>query len=241
MFKISNLKNENILIIEAQGKISKEDYLNNLRPVLDKIKDENRKVKLLFRTDSNFEGYTSSAVFEDFKLGIHHFNTFEKCALVSDVNWVKNIGNFFSPLIPCPMKIFSDKEFEAAKSWLAKDDSSIKCYLENSVLIVEITDSLSQDDFKLLAQTVDPWIEKNGELKGIIVHAKDFPYWKNLGAFASHISFVKNHHKKVRKIAVAADGIIPDLAPKLASHFIQAQIKKFDYNELEEAKRWVLL
>jgi hypothetical protein len=242
MFKISNLKEQNLIIVEAQGKITKEDYLINLRPILDQIKDEGKKVKLLFRTDSDFAGYTSGAALEDFKLGIYHFNTVEKCAIVSDINWIKNICNFFRPLIPCPIKIFSNKEFEAAKSWLLADNSSIKCDLDKQkgVVIVEVTSALSADDFKLLAKTVDPFIEQNGELHGVLVHAKEFPYWQNLGAFTSHFSFVKNHHKKVRKIAVAADGMIPDLAPRLASHFIAAEIKKFDYNELEEAKKWVI-
>jgi hypothetical protein len=244
MFKITNLDSQNTLIIEAHGKITKQDYEGVLEPILDKIKDEGKKVKLLFHAASDFDGYTFEAVWEDCKLGIHHFRTFEKCAIVTDCNWLKNSCRFFGPLIPCPVRIFNDSDLAEAKNWLDSSQEHLTCTLsvhnKTSILTIEVSESLSVDDFKVVAKVVDPWVEKNGQIEGVIIHARRFPYWKNAGGFISHMSFIKNHHRDVKKVALVANGVIPDVAQKLTNHFILAQVKNFDYDQVDEAKSWIL-
>jgi hypothetical protein len=242
MFKIHNPDQHDIVIIEAKGKITKQDYIETLAPFLNKIKDEDKQIKLLFHAGSDFDGYSIGAALEDFKLSIHHFHTFEKCAIVTDISWIRNSCKFFGSLIPCPVKIFDDQDFSKAKKWLAATQTTLNCILDkkDSILIVEIKDSLSSEDFKVLSKVVDPWIKENGTLKGIILHVKKFPYWENIGGFCSHISFVKSHHREIKKVALVADGIIPNLAPKLIGHFVKAEVKNFDYKQLETAKKWVL-
>ncbi len=73
-----------------------------------------------------------------------------------------------------------------------------------------------------LAKSVDPYIEKNGALSGIIIELTAFPGWESLGAMAAHFRFVRDHHKKVRKVAVVTDAKLGEVAEKLASHFVAA-------------------
>jgi len=65
--------------------------------------------------------------------------------------------------------------------------------------------ALEKEDFAKLARTVDPFIESKGELAGIIVDAPGFPGWDSLGAMAAHFRFVRDHHKRVKKIAIVTD------------------------------------
>ncbi|MDD1610274.1 MAG: STAS/SEC14 domain-containing protein [Methylococcaceae bacterium] len=69
------------------------------------------------------------------------------------------------------------------------------------ILIVNPIGPLESTDFEKLIQEVDPYIEEEGELNGLMVYAKSFPGWDNFAAFLSHIKFVKNHHQKIKKIA----------------------------------------
>jgi hypothetical protein len=242
MFKIIKSNSSNTITIEASGKITKEDYSEVLKPLLDNIKDEEKKIKLLFHTKSDFDGYTSEAVWEDFKLGIHHFLTFEKCAIVTDESWIKNSCKFFSPLIPCPVKIFEAKDLDKAQEWLASEHVNLECILDekHAILTVDIKDSLSAEDFKILSKIVDPWIEKNGKLEGIIIHVREFPYWENVSGLLSHISFVKNHHRDVKKVAVLVNDVMTKIIPKLANHFVKAELRHFDYDQVPKAKEWIL-
>lgn len=100
--------------------------------------------------------------------------------------------------------------------------------------------ALQKEDFASLAQTVDPYIEKQGQLSGIIVDAPKFPGWDSLGAMAAHIRFVREHHKKVRKIAVVTDTALGNLAEKFASHFVAAEIKRFPAGQTKAAEGWIL-
>jgi len=109
----------------------------------------------------------------------------------------------------------------------------------NSVLYLRPTSSLEKGDFARLAKTLDTNIEKAGGLAGIILEAAKFPGWDSLGAMAAHLRFVRDHHKLVRKIAVVTDSALGNVAERLATHFVAAEIKHFPAGQLEAAKQWI--
>jgi len=74
--------------------------------------------------------------------------------------------------------------------------------------------------------------------QGRVIHAREFPGWENVGSFLRHLQFVRDHHRKVKRIALAADAKLASLAPKVAEHFIQAEVKSFGYDELDSAIAW---
>jgi N-acetylglucosamine kinase-like BadF-type ATPase len=111
--------------------------------------------------------------------------------------------------------------------------------IANSILYVRPKAALAKEDFAELAKTVDPHIEKSGKLSGLILEAAKFPGWEDLGAMAAHFRFVRDHHKQIRKIAVVTDSSMGNVAEKLASHFVAAEIKHFAAADLDKAKQWV--
>ena len=110
----------------------------------------------------------------------------------------------------------------------------------HSILHVRPTSALQQEDFARLARAVDPHIEATGTLAGLIVEAPGFPGWDSLAAMAAHFRFVRDHHRRIRRVAVVTDAALGDLAEKLASHFVAATIRHFPAGQLEAARRWIL-
>jgi hypothetical protein len=110
----------------------------------------------------------------------------------------------------------------------------------NSILKIRPTAALKKEDFADLAKVVDPHIEKAGGLAGIIVEAPQFPGWDGFGALAAHLRFVREHHKKVKKIAIVTDSALGSVGEKLGTHFVAAQIKHFPAGEHEAARQWIL-
>ena len=108
-----------------------------------------------------------------------------------------------------------------------------------SILYLRPKGALAKEDFEQLAKTVDPHIEKTGDLAGIILEAAKFPGWDSVGALAAHLRFVREHHKRVKKIAIVTDSAIGTVGERLASHFVAAQIKHFPAGQLEAAKQWI--
>ncbi len=110
----------------------------------------------------------------------------------------------------------------------------------DSILYLSPKSALEKRDFEQLAQAVDPHIERTGALAGIILALAAFPGWDSVGAMAAHLRFVRDHHKRVRKIAVVTDSKLGSIAENLASHFVAAEIRQFPAGHVAAAKQWIL-
>lgn len=108
-----------------------------------------------------------------------------------------------------------------------------------SILHLRPKAALTKEDFAQITKTVDPQIEKTGALAGIIIEISAFPGWDSLGAMAAHFRFVRDHHKRVKKIAVVTDAKLGAVAENLASHFVAATIKHFPAGQAEAARKWI--
>lgn len=110
----------------------------------------------------------------------------------------------------------------------------------DGIAVLKPAGKLSESDFKSAAKIIDPYIEKVGKLNGLIIHTSSFPGWDSFSAMMTHLSFVKNHHKNIRHVALATDSPAAGIAEQISSHFVSAKIKTFSFDELEIARQWVL-
>jgi hypothetical protein len=110
---------------------------------------------------------------------------------------------------------------------------------DEGILVLKPDGPLEKADFETLAAHVDAYLEQNGMLHGVLIQAKAFPGWKDFAALLAHLKFVKRHHRKIEKVAVVADGGFATVMPHLASHFMKAEIKHFDYGHEDNAWNWL--
>jgi hypothetical protein len=228
--------------VRAAGTITREDYEHVVQPILEEARREGRRIRLLYQFGPGFEGFTAAGAWEDARLGLRYLRLFERCAIVSDVGWIRESSRLLGAMLPCPVRVFADREWQEALAWLASPSigSGVthRLILETGLLVVEPTGPLRAEDFDALALVVDPWIEARGELRGVVVHAREFPGWENLGSFLRHLRFVREHHRKIRRVALCADGALATLAPRLAEHFVNAELRHFEYKDLQHAMAW---
>ena len=110
---------------------------------------------------------------------------------------------------------------------------------EAGVLCVMPQSRLEAEDFEALAQQVDPEIEREGVLRGLLIHTETFPGWEDLRALFSHIRFVRDHQAHIERVAFAADGAVATVLPHLADHFIHAEIRHFPFADHDAALTWL--
>ena len=110
---------------------------------------------------------------------------------------------------------------------------------KNGVLTVRPQGKLENQDFQALSQTVDPFIEEQGSLRGLIIVTEKFPGWKDFSGMIEHMKFVRSHHREISKVALVTDSKIADFAESLGKHFIKASIKHFPFAEEESDKIWI--
>jgi len=111
---------------------------------------------------------------------------------------------------------------------------------EDGIAVLEPDGALSQKDFESAAAMIDPFIERRGALNGVMIHSKEFPGWDSFAAMLTHLKFVRDHHRKVARVAMVTDSVAGDLAEALTGHFVQAEVKHFGFHAFKEARLWVL-
>jgi SpoIIAA-like len=228
--------------VRAVGVVSKGDYEKEFPPILDEARRYGHPIRFLYQLGPEFEGFTPGAAWEDAKIGLHSMRLFIGCAIVTDIVWIRDWTRIVGFMMPCPVQVFANKDREKAIAWLnsipAESGISHRLLPESGIIVVEVKHALSAQDFDALAFTADTWIESHGSLSGIVIHAREFPGWENLGSFVRHIQFVRDHHRKVKRIALAADAKIASIAPRIAEHFVKAEVKHFSFDELDQAIAW---
>jgi hypothetical protein len=110
---------------------------------------------------------------------------------------------------------------------------------DTGVLVAEPRDALTAEDFQAISQTVDPFIRENGKLTGLLIDAPSFPGWESFGALIGHIRFIRDHHRKIDRVAAVTDSTILTIAPKIAEHFAHPEFKVFRSGERARALAWL--
>jgi len=111
---------------------------------------------------------------------------------------------------------------------------------EEAIVILEPHGALCKDDFDTAVKVIDLFILKHGKLDGLIIYTESFPGWEDFAALSRHITFVKNHHQKIKRLAFVTNSSLGGFAETIASHFVKAEIKNFAFDQLDEAKVWIL-
>ena len=67
-----------------------------------------------------------------------------------------------------------------------------------------------------------------------------FPGWADFAALLSHLKFVKDHQSKIEEVAAVSDSGFLRIIPGVASHFVKAEIKHFNYDDKDRALEWLV-
>jgi hypothetical protein len=110
---------------------------------------------------------------------------------------------------------------------------------DDGILLVRPQGPIQAGDFEAVAKVVDPYIEQNGRLRGVMVEAQSFPGWDTFAALLSHLRFVRDHHRFIAKVAAVSDSTILSIAPQIAKHFVKAEFRHFSAEDRKAALAWL--
>ncbi len=110
---------------------------------------------------------------------------------------------------------------------------------DKGVLIVKPLGPLESKDFAAIVRDADGYIESHGALNGLMICAENFRGWKNMQSLWSHLKFVRDHHKKIKKVAFVSNSKIAELVINFAKYFVNPEAKYFKYNQESSAMYWI--
>lgn len=228
--------------MQAIGKVSREDYEGFVVPLFDEAARGGRRVRVLCELGPEFTGVTPRGMWEDVKLGLRAWRIIDGCAIMTEFGWIREFTRLAAFFLPAPVRVFNLDDKAQAVDWLTSlpEGPGISHHMltDSGVVVIEVAEPLRAQDFDALAVSVDSWLTSHDAVNGLVIHARAIPGWENLSGLVRHIRFVHDHHRKIGRVALAVDGRLAELGPRVAEHFVQAELRTFAYDDLDQAIEW---
>jgi hypothetical protein len=111
-----------VLAFEAVGEVDSDDYKRVLKPAVERMLAGGHKLRIVFAIRSAFDRFTAGAEWQDMTLGLGHLGDWQRCAVVTDHDWVTHGVKAFGWMMGGRVKLFDAGELDAALEWAAADD-----------------------------------------------------------------------------------------------------------------------
>lgn len=111
---------DHIIAVNCTGRITRSDYEKTLIPAVEAALEKHKKVRLLYRAGSEFQGIDPSAILEDVKVGFSHLSRWERVAVVTDIEWIRLAIHAFAFLMPGTVKVFDLLHDNDARQWISQ-------------------------------------------------------------------------------------------------------------------------
>jgi hypothetical protein len=121
MIEVISAFPENVVAFMARDKVTRQDYENVLIPAVNDLLRRRGKIRLYYEFGPQFSEFDAGAALQDFKVGVEHWRDWERVAVVSDVEWIKQATLAFGFLLPGHTRVFSLAEIAEAREWVAAD------------------------------------------------------------------------------------------------------------------------
>lgn len=115
---------DDVLALKAEGRLTSADYEETLIPLAKAKIEAEGKIKLLYWGGEEFNGFSVGAAWDDTRFGLSNLGEIAKLAMVTDIGWIKDSVKLFAKLMPTPVRVFSNDEFEAAKAWIIENEAT---------------------------------------------------------------------------------------------------------------------
>jgi len=229
---------EGTLGFKISANVTGSDYDSVLTPAIDKAIEKFDRIKLLAQVGPGFESYSLDAIWDDTKLGLRHWNGFERVAVVTDVVWIKTGVKAMSFMMPCPVQLFSIRELDDAKRWLSESLGSIRISSEGDVVTACLLGKLDPGAYAGVNEEIDN-VMSHAEHVRLLLDLREFDGWSGLSALGDHLSLVREHYRVPERIAIVGDKAWQIMAGKIMARFVNAQTKFFDSSDYAGAVAWV--
>ena len=229
---------EGTLGFKISGDVTGDDYDNVLTPAVDKAIEKYDRIRFLAQVGPDFERYSLDAIWDDTKLGLRHWNGFDRVAVVTDIGWIQMGVKAMAFMMPCPVQLFALGELDDAKRWLSESLGSIHIHSEGDVITARLLGKLDPGAYDGVNEEIDN-IMSRAEHVRLVLDLREFDGWSGLSALGDHLSLVREHYRVPERIAIVGDKAWQEMAGKIMARFVNAQTMFFDSGDYDGAVAWV--
>lgn len=116
---ISIIKNApaNVAAFTATGEVDKTDFENTVMPHVKAVTDQYNELNYVLNLETDISNFTMGAWWQDALLGIKNITKWNRAAIVTDKEGIRNFTDIFSKVMPGEFRGFEKDELEAAIQW----------------------------------------------------------------------------------------------------------------------------
>src|ERR1700688_1668959 len=90
---------------EAVGEVTPDEFRDVLCPAIDAA-TKVVKIRLIFVLGDRYKGFSPGVVWEKAKMRAEHFGAWERCALVTDIEWIDRIVGLLHWMMAGTLKLY---------------------------------------------------------------------------------------------------------------------------------------
>ena len=105
--------------IEARATLTSRDYARTFAPLVDRHRRSGQRLRLLYQFGPEFKGFTPGALWADSRLGARYLPMLDGCAMVTDLDWIREPGRSIARWLPCPVQVYENSQCGDAARRLA--------------------------------------------------------------------------------------------------------------------------
>lgn len=232
---------EGVLGFDVGDQLTSADYDEVIGPAVKIQAEAGKGVRAVVRVAQR-PSMSAGAMWDDIKLATAYCGQWRRIAFLADKAWIRASIRATNFMMPGQFRAFRLDELDAAAQWAASDDGGLQVTLSETtprIATLEPGGRLTKEDFEDAAAAIDPVIEAEGSLAGVLIACESLPGWTSFSSFLKHLSFAKDHHRSIKRIAVCSDSSIAQHLPSIGGHFIAAEVKPFDFKDREGALAWL--
>ena len=109
----------NVAAFTAIGDVSREDFESAVLPHVKQVVDKYGELNYVLNLDTGISNFSMGAWLQDALLGIKHLTRWNRAAIVTDKESIRNFTAIFSKIMPGEFKGFEKEELEKAINWAA--------------------------------------------------------------------------------------------------------------------------
>ncbi|MFY7729719.1 MAG: STAS/SEC14 domain-containing protein [Flavobacterium sp.] len=114
----------NMVAFRAEGEVTKDDF-DMVREQVAELVRNNGKLNYLLYLDTPVKDFTAGAWLQDALLGIENITKWNRAAIISDSEGVKNFTDAFSKVMPGEFKGFEKSRYNDAVAWVSEQVESV--------------------------------------------------------------------------------------------------------------------
>lgn len=104
--------------LEAVGEVTSDDYERVAIPAIERARVTHDKIRLVHVLGERLERHSGGAIWEDAKLGVANVRSFERIAVVTDLDHVRSLVKGAAWSVPGEMRLFTSAERRDAIAWV---------------------------------------------------------------------------------------------------------------------------